>query len=261
VALVRCEGIVLKTYALGDTSRIAVVYTREHGIVKMVAKGARRTPSRFGFSLEPLSRSNFVFYHKVDRDLHLLSQADTLDAAGSRLADLTRLAHAQASLELIDRLVWGEEAHAELYNLLVATIAAVGVVPLTALPALTIAFELQAASLLGYRPRLDACAGCGNALSPARLFSPARGGLLCDRCAAEGGTVRLSADALAGLALLLSRPVAEAGGYMEPRRASEILRVVEAFLKHHFQRFQGLRSLELLRAIAPDGTSTPERVA
>src|SRR5438093_655781 len=76
--------------------------------------------------------------------------------------------------------------------------------PLAALPALTIAFELQVASLLGYRPRLDACAGCGEALSPRRLFSPARGGLLCDRCAAgEPGTVRLSADALAGLALLL----------------------------------------------------------
>jgi len=260
VALVRCEGIVLKTYALGDTSRIAVVYTREHGIVKMVAKGARRTPSRFGFSLEPLSRSNFVFYHKVDRDLHLLSQADTLDAVGSRLADLTRLAHAQASLELIDRLVWGEESHAELYNLLVATLAAIGAAPLTELPAITIAFELQAASLLGYRPRLDACAGCGNRLSSDRLFSPARGGLLCDRCAAEGGAVRLSADALAGLALLLSRPVAEAGGYLEAKRAGEIQRVVEAFLKHHFQRFQGLRSLEILRAIAPDTTS-PERVA
>jgi DNA repair protein RecO (recombination protein O) len=252
MALVRSEGIVLKTHALGDTSRIVVVYTRDFGLLKLVAKGARKTPSRFGFALEPLSRSRLVFYHKPDRDLHLVSQAETLTATGSALADITRLAHAQAAAELIDRLVWGEEPHADLYDMLVTTLEGTTVAPIAALPAMTIAFELKVASLLGYRPRLDACAECGEALSPRRLFSPARGGLMCDRCAeSEPGTVRLSADALAGLSLLLSRPLIEAGQYLEVARTGEILRVVEAFLRHHFQRFQGLRSLELLRNL-PD---------
>src|SRR5438105_14327073 len=125
MALVRTEGIVLKTLALGDTSRIAVLYTREFGLTKVVAKGARRTPSRFGFALEPLTRASYVLYHKTDRDLHLLSQADTLFPTGSRLTELTRLAHAEAAIELIDRLVWGEEPHAELYALLVAMLEAV----------------------------------------------------------------------------------------------------------------------------------------
>ena len=253
--LVRSEGVVLKTHALGDTSRIVVVYTREHGMVRLVAKGARKTPSRFGYALEPLSRGRYVYYHKPDRDLHLLSQAETLAATGSRLADLVRLAHAEAALELIDRLVWGEEPHPELYDLLVETVAAVADAPAAALPAITIAFELQVASLLGYRPRLDACASCGGALSAERLFSPARGGLLCDRCAVEGGVVTLSADALAGLALVLSRPVRDAGDYVEVKRAGELLRVIDAFLRHHFQRFQGLRSLELLRALQGPGSS------
>ena len=253
--LVRSEGVVLKTHALGDTSRIVVVFTREHGMVRLVAKGARKTPSRFGFALEPLSRGRYVYYHKPDRDLQLLSQADTLAATGSHLADLARLAHGEAALELIDRLVWGEEPHAELYDLLVHALEAVAAAPEAVLPAITIAFELQVASLLGYRPRLDACAQCGGALSAERLFSPARGGLLCDRCAAEGGVVKLSADALAGLALLLSRPVGEAGDYLEVKRTGEILRVIEAFLRHHFHRFQGLRSLELLRALQGPGSS------
>jgi DNA repair protein RecO (recombination protein O) len=250
MALVRSDGIVLRTHALGDTSRIVVVYTRDHGMVRLVAKGARSSPSRFGFALEPLSRSRLTFYLKPDRDLQLLSQAEALDAAGSRIADLVRLAHAEAAIELIDRLVWGEEPHAELFELLAGTLGAIERAPEAALPALTIAFDLQVASLLGYRPRFDACAGCGGALSARRLFSPARGGLLCDRCAAaEPGAVALSADALAGLALMLSRPVAEAGQYLELRRAGEILRVVEAFLAHHFQRFRGLRSLEMLRSL------------
>jgi DNA repair protein RecO (recombination protein O) len=254
MALVRSEGVVLKTYALGDTSRIVVAYTREHGLVRLVAKGARKSPSRFGFALEPLSRSRFVFYLKPDRELQLLSQADTLEPVGSRLSDLTRLAHAQAAVELIDRLVWGEEPHAELFDLLTATLTSVTAAALHALPAITIAYELQVASLLGYRPQLEACANCGEALSPRRLFSPARGGLLCERCAAtEPGTVRLSADALAGLSLLLSRPVGEAGDFLDVRRTGEILRVVEAFLAHHFQRFQGLRSLEVLRSLPEPG--------
>jgi len=253
MAIVTSEGIVLKTHALGETSRIVVVYTREHGMVKLVAKGARKTPSRFGYALEPLTRGRYVYYLKTDRDLHLLSQADTLAPTGSRIQDLERLAHAEAALELIDRLVWGEEPHAELFELLAAVLEAVPTAPPAALPALTIAFELQVASLLGYRPRLDACAECGGTLSPRRLFSPARGGLLCDRCAGEEpGTLALSADALAGLSLLLTRPVGEAGEYFEVRRAGEILRVVEAFLRHHFQRFKGLRSLELLRALPPE---------
>jgi len=258
LALVRSEGIVLKTYALGDTSRIVVVYTRDFGLTKLVAKGARKAPHRFGFALEPLTRSRFVWYQKADRDLHLLSQAETLAPTGSRITDLTRLVHAQAALELIDRLVWGEEPHPDLFDLLSETVESAAVAPLASLPAITLAFELQTSSLLGYQPRLDACAGCGGSLSHERLFSPSRGGLLCDACArVEAGTVRLSADALAGLALLLSRPVVEAGEYLEVKRAGEILRVVESFLRHHFQRFQGLRSLETLRHLHGPSAAEP----
>ena len=254
MAIVTTEGVVLKTHALGDTSRIVTAYTRDHGLRKFVAKGARKLPSRFGFALEPLSRSRFVFYQKPDRDLHLLSKAEVIEATGSRLSDLTRLAHAQASLEIVDRLVWGEEPHPRLYALLVQALQGCVQAPVAALPAVTLAFQLQMAGELGYRPRLDQCAIDGKPVSQRRVFSPGRGGLLCDTCAArEGGTVRLSAEALASLALLLSRPLLEAGEYLELPRAGELLRVTEDFFRSHFQRFQGLRSLEVLR-----GLETPE---
>lgn len=250
MAIVTSEGIVLKVHALGDTSRIVTAYTRDHGLLKFVAKGARKLPSRFGFSLEPLSRSRFVFYMKPDRDLHLLSQAEVIDPLGSRLGDLTRLAHAQAALELVDRLVWGEEQHGALYDLLMAALAGCERAPVGSLAAVTLAFQLQLAGELGYRPRLDACAVDGQPVSQRRLFSPSRGGLVCDRCSTrEGGMVVLSPEALASFALLLSRPVADAGEYVELPRAGELFRVVEDFLRMHFQRFQGLRSLEVLRTL------------
>src|SRR5512132_282678 len=99
MALTTSEGIVLRIHALGDTSRIVTAYTRDQGLRKFVAKGARTLPSRFGFALEPLSRSRFVYYLKADRDLHLLSQAEVRDPYGSRLTDLARLAHAQGTIE------------------------------------------------------------------------------------------------------------------------------------------------------------------
>ena len=262
MALITCEGIVLKTHALGDTSRIVTVYTRDHGLQKFVAKGARKLPSRFGYALEPLSRSRFVFYMKPDRDLHLLSKAEVLDALGSRLSDLSRLAHAQASLEIVDRLVWGEEPHPRLFALLVQALEGCTRAPVEALAAVTLAFQLQLAAELGYRPRLDQCAIDGRAVSQRRAFSPSRGGLLCDTCAArEGGVLFLSAEALASLALLLSRPVLEAGDYIELPRAGELMRVIEDFFRTHFQRFQGLRALDMLRGLdgpAPGARTTPE---
>src|SRR5262245_44951411 len=123
MAIVTTEGVVLKPHAPGHPSRLVTVFTRDHGLRKLVAKGARKLPSRFGYALEPLSRSRLVFYLKPDRDLHLLSRAEVVDALGSRLSDLSRLAHAQAALELVDRLVWGEEPHARLYALLVQALA------------------------------------------------------------------------------------------------------------------------------------------
>ena len=250
MAIVTTEGIVLKTHALGDTSRIVTAYTRDHGLQKFVAKGARKLPSRFGYALEPLSRSRFVFYLKPDRDLHLLSKAEVLDPLGSRITELARLAHAQAALELVDRLVWGEEPHPRLFALLVQALEGCSRAPLAALPAVTLAFQLQLASELGYRPRLDQCAVDARPVSQRRAFSPARGGLLCDTCAArEGGVVYLSPEALASLALLLSRPILEAGDFIELPRAGELLRVIEDFFRTHFQRFQGLRSLEVLRGL------------
>src|ERR1044072_6435739 len=162
---------------------------------------------------------------------------------------------------MVGRLVWGEEPHERLYALLVQALDGCSRAPLAALPAVTLAFQLQLASELGYRPRLDQCAVDGRPVSQRRVFLPARGGLLCDTCAArEGGVVVLSAEALASLSLLLSRPLLEAGDYRALPRAGELLRLIEDFFRTHFQRFQGLRSLEVLRGLeAPEAPPASER--
>jgi len=246
MALERLEAVVLKLHALGDTSRIAVLYSRERGIVRTVAKGARQPKSKFAGTLEPLARVSALLYFKENRDLQLLSALDLLESYAAA-ADFERLAHAQAAVELVDRLVWGEEEHAALYDLLVAALGRIARDPSDALAADSVAFQVQAAGLLGYRPVLNACAGCGRDPGPSRVFAPSRGGLLCDRCAAqEVGSLRLSAEGLAELRTLLEHDWQEAPS--RATRGGELLKVTEVYLQTHFQRFAGFRSLELLRA-------------
>jgi DNA repair protein RecO (recombination protein O) len=247
MALTRCEAVVIRTYPLGDTSRIAVLYSREFGLVRGVAKGARGPKSRFGAGLEPLSVVDVVLYKKDGRDLDLLSKVDVI--ADWRAAELARVAHAQAALELVDRLVAETEPEPRLYDLLRVALAACATAPLERLVSVTLAFQLQAAELLGYAPRLDACAVCG--APPAGRFAPARGGVVCARCAeGEGFVVQASNEALAQMAALAAWPalaLAEAPGPLA--RTGEMLRLVELFLKSHAQRFQGFRSLALLTSL------------
>ena len=97
MALTRCEAVVVRTYPLGDTSRIAVLYSREFGLVRGVAKGARGPKSRFGAGLEPLSHVDVVLYRKDGRDLDLLSKVDVRAACQPRVERSLLLGRAAAN--------------------------------------------------------------------------------------------------------------------------------------------------------------------
>lgn len=245
MALTRCEAIVVRTYPLGDTSRIAVLYSREFGLVRGVAKGARAPKSKFGAGLEPLSRVEVVLYRKEGRDLDLLSKIDVL--GDWRATDLARVSHAQAALEFVDRLVWEAEPMPALYALLVAALEALATAPVPTLSSITLGFQLQATALLGYRPELERCAGCGGA--PSARFAPGRGGVVCDRCAeTEVPCALASPEAIASLARLAKTPLAALEPFATPR-AGEMLRLTELYLKSHFQRFAGFKSLAMLLSL------------
>lgn len=249
MAIVRLEAIVLRAFALGDTSRIVVLYTREQGSVRAVAKGARQPKSKFAGCLEPLSRVEALLYTKEGRDLHLLSSVELLEPWAGGDGDLERVVHAQAATEFVDRLVWGEEPHEALYLLLRDTLGACARATLDELPAVTLAFQMQAAALLGYRPEVERCAACQRVERPDAAFVAERGGLVCAGCAArELGAVRLSAATIADLRRLSAADLSS-GPPAAMSRPGEALRIMEAFLQTHFQRFSGFRSLALLREL------------
>src|SRR5947207_13129246 len=133
MAIVQTEALVLRSYRLGETSLIVSLFTREFGLLRCVAKGARGPKSRFGASLEPGVRGSAVVYRKLSRDLQLLSKTDILEALPQLWEDPDRLAPATQMLELLERAHYGESSDPELVVLASHTFRAMIPVPLACL--------------------------------------------------------------------------------------------------------------------------------
>ena len=110
----------LRTYRLGEADRIVVLLTSGHGKVRAVAKGVRKTKSRFGSRLEPTSNVSLLMYE--GRELDIVSQAESIDHFRSIRDDLARVTDAMALLEAVDQIAQEREANAPLYNMLVGAL-------------------------------------------------------------------------------------------------------------------------------------------
>jgi DNA repair protein RecO (recombination protein O) len=174
VSLYRDEGVVLRTQKLGEADRIVTLLTREHGLVRAVAKGVRRTTSRFGARLEPFSHVDCQFAE--GRSLDIITQVEVMGVPGRAISsDYSAYTSGTVMLETAERLT-GEEGHPSVqqYLLLVAALRALGVgdrEPGSILDS----FLLRSLAVSGYAPSFEECARCGLP-GPHRAFTPAAGG-------------------------------------------------------------------------------------
>jgi DNA repair protein RecO (recombination protein O) len=240
VPLYRDEAVVLRTQKLGEADRIVTLLTRRHGRVRAVAKGVRRTASRFGARVEPFSHVDLQLYE--GRELDTVTQAETIAPYGERIAaDYGRYTAGTAVLETAERLTAEErEPSLRLYLLVVGALKALAEQAHT--PSLVLdAFILRAMTIAGYEPALEACARCGEP-GPHRYFAVAAGGVVCPEHR-PGGAATVSPAGSAVLAALLEGDWAVADA-AEPRVQREVSGLVAAYLQWHLER--GLRSLRLV---------------
>ena len=125
MSLLREQGVVLRTYRLGEADRIIVLLTHEHGKVRAVAKGVRRTASRFGGRLEPLSHVSLILWQGRG-DLDVINQAEVIDNFRGVRQDLDRVTKGLSLLEVADQLAQERHADPRLYVMLVARPAGAG---------------------------------------------------------------------------------------------------------------------------------------
>jgi DNA repair protein RecO (recombination protein O) len=251
MAIAKTEGVVIKYQKFRDTSLIVTFYTRDLGRLKTVAKGARGQKSKFRSSLDLFSYGQLVVYVKQDRDLQLLSDFESLRSFRKVQEDLRRFAHAGAAGEHLEAIVAGEEPHPELFEMTIGFLESLESAPPASQPALFRAFQLQTSTMLGYRPELGSCVGCGRTDGNMK-FSPRMGGIVCPNCAAESfGAAALPERVLNLFRSIGAMPLDEIAAGLEghERAEKEVGPLLDAFLQYHVDRYRGLKSLQFLRKL------------
>ena len=235
--LYRDEAIVLRTHKLGEADRIITLLTRQHGRVRAVAKGVRRTTSRFGSRLEPFTHVDLQLAE--GRSLDVITQAETITPFSSGLGlDYDRYTAGTVMLETADRLVAEEkEPSVQHFLLLVGGLRAM--VAGDRGPGQVLdSYLLRSLAVAGYAPSFEHCARCGLE-GPHRWFNPSMGGMLCSTCRMPG-SASPAPETVAVLGALLAGdwPVVQA---TDPRHLKEASGLVAAYLAWHLER--ALRSM------------------
>lgn len=235
--LYRDQGVVLRSIKLGEADRIVTLMSQGHGKVRAVAKGIRKTGSKFGARLEPTSHVAFQCYR--GRELDIVTQAETIDANRALREHYGCLTHAVSMLEAVDQVALEREANPALYRMLERALRTLAERPS---PAVSTAFFWKLLSLEGFHPVVDQCARCGGA-GPFPAWDLGEGGVLCGACLLGGRPIAPeSATVIArivggGLGGVLADPP-------DDRILHEVERLAIASLEYHSER--RLRSASLL---------------
>lgn len=233
--LYREQGVVLRTQKLGEADRIVTLLTLGRGILRVVAKGVRRTSSKFGARLEPFMVADLQLFE--GRTLDTITQASTLGAYGPHISeDYDRYRAGSAMVETAERLSEGGPAP-EQYRLLVGALRTLSQARIA--PALVRdGYLLRALAAAGWAPGFDDCVRCG-APGPHQHIMVQLGGVVCENCTVPG-TPRLEPGSVSLLAALLEGDweAATASSELEQGQAAGI---VAAYAQWHLER--GLRSL------------------
>jgi DNA repair protein RecO (recombination protein O) len=232
VSLYRDEGVVLRTMRLGEADRIVTMLCRTRGKVRAVAKGVRKTTSRFGGRLEPLSHVSLLCWQ--GRELDIVNQAEVLDSFRTVREDLSRMTKAFSILEVADRVSMERHSAPRLYELLVNVLTSLAEQDA---PLVLPAYFLKVLAVEGSTPLLEACAICGSE-TDLMSFDIVEGGVLCRQCR-RGRAV--SADALELLRAMLDGRLKSVLSEPAGPLVAEVTEIMTEAMESHLDRY--LRSV------------------
>ncbi len=226
--LYRSEAVVLRTYKLGEADRIVVLLTRARGKVRAVAKGVRRTRSKFGARLEPASIIQGQFYEGRS-DLDIVDQVETVTRLTNLRSDLDRYGRAATMLEIADQVTVDAEPHPTLFKVLTGALIELDK---TGNPLIIPSFVTKVLELDGVQPQVTACVACG------------RNNQLVALDIVEGGTFcvehrrgePISEGARLALAAVLDRRVRQVLDDTDPMVAAELEVLGAKLAENHLER-------------------------
>ena len=238
------QGVVLRATKLAEADKIVSILTQGSGKVRAVAKGVRRTQSKFGARLEPFTHVSLLLYQ--GRSLDTITQAEIVSPFRAIREDFTRFSAGEAMLEAVDRVSEEHEKNVQLFLLLLNGLRALDAGPPDP-AAVAGSFILKLLSLSGFQLSLSECASCGSQAIVA--FSSSQGGAVCGDCA-ERDAVPVGREVLAWLDSLAKAELATAGeGGAPDLLRREGWQLLSGYAEYHFER--RMRSLPLLSRTAP----------
>lgn len=224
----KTEAVVLRSIRYGEADRVLHLYSVDRGRIGAIAKGVRRTRSKMGGRLEPLSRVRLVL-RPGRGDLSTVTSVDTVDPHPGLRERRATLERATEACEAVLRLLDSSEPNAAAYHLLCNQLALLNSSPEAATRAQSLAFRLKLLLAAGFAPELASCASCGEAEHLAG-FSPPAGGVVCGGC--EAGSFPLGPDAHRFLVEALGRPLSEAP-VVAAAALGQADRAIAETLEHH----------------------------
>jgi DNA repair protein RecO (recombination protein O) len=234
------QGIVLRSVKLGEADKIVTILTQGAGKIRGVAKGIRKTHSKFGARLEPFTHVSLMLYQ--GRNLDTVTQAEIISPFLALRRDLSLITAGETMLEAVDRVAEEHERNVRLFLLLLSGLRALEDQPGDA-AAVAESFLLKLLSLSGFHPSLSACAGCGLP-GPHARFAAGQGGVVCDDCA-EHDAGRVSQPAVRWLDLIAQIDLAGAGDATPPTLVRKEARaLLYGFTEYHLDR--RIRSFTML---------------
>lgn len=244
MALYRDQAVVIRTQKLGEADRIVTLFSREHGRIRAVAKGVRRTKSKFGARLEPGSYVDIQLY--TGKTFDVVTQVESLENFGDAIShDYQKWTIASAILEAAERFT-SNEGEPALQQFLLLTGALKALAYESHDPSLILdAYLLRSLSIAGYAPSMTICSRC-EAAGPHKYFSLVGGGSVCINCKPSASatpsveTLKLMSDLLTG--------DWESADSSDVRHRREASGLVAAYLQWHLER--GLRSLPMVERVS-----------
>ena len=233
----KTEAVVLRSIRFGEADRVLHLYTLERGRIGAVAKGVRKTTSRFGGRLEPLSHVELML-HQGSGELQTVTGVQLIRPHQTARDDYYRLSAGLIGAEAMLRLFSEQEANDRAFTALTRFLDLLDETPHAAerpaLDPLALSFQLKLLWLSGYLPHLTSCAECGAAGTTLVGYSPRAGGAVCGGCAVLTEALALSPEGIRGIEALLGSPLADAASLgLGERAARDALKVIQASYEYH----------------------------
>ena len=233
----KTEAVVLRSIRFGEADRVLHIYTLDRGRVGAVAKGVRKTMSRFGGRLEPLSHVELLL-HQGSGELGTVTGVDLVRPHHAVREDSYRLSVGLIGAEAMLRLFTEQEANERAFTALTRFLDVLDEAPHAAdrpaVDPLALSFQLKLLWLSGYLPHLTSCAECGTTDATLVGYSPRAGGAVCAGCAAQSAALALSLNGIRGIEALLASPLADAASLgLGERAARDALKVIQASYEYH----------------------------